>query len=108
MAAVEAGKEIIWMRRLLQEIGFPVPPSSVLWMDNQSAIQVAKHPEHHGRMKQLDLRWFWLRDVVDQGTISPSFVSTTDMLADLLTKALPRDKVLRFCLMMGLGRSGGS
>ena len=60
MAACEAGKEIIWMRQLLQELGFPVPTSSVLWMDNQSAIQVAKHPEHHGQMKQLDLRWFWL------------------------------------------------
>ena len=60
MAACEASKEIIWMCQLLQELGFPVPTSSILWMDNQSVIQVAKHPEHHGWMKQLDLYWFWL------------------------------------------------
>jgi transposase InsO family protein len=105
MAACEAGKEIVWMRKMLQELGFPMPTSSVLYMDNQSAIQVAKHPEHHGRMKQLDLSWFWLRDVVDQGTISPTYVPTGDMTADLLTKALPRLKVEYFCQQMGLGRS---
>jgi hypothetical protein len=105
MAACEAGKEIVWMRKMLQELGFPMPTSSVLYMDNQSAIQVAKHPEHHGRMKQLDLSWFWLRDVVDQGTISPTYVPTGDMTADLLTKALPRLKVEYFCKQMGLGPS---
>jgi len=47
VAACQAGKEIIWMRQLLQELGFTVPSASKLCMDNQSAIQVAKHPEHH-------------------------------------------------------------
>ena len=54
MAACEAGQEIV-----LQELGFPMTAPSVLYMDNQSAIQVAKHPEHHGWMKQLDLSWLW-------------------------------------------------
>ena len=60
MAACEAGKEIVCMHKMLQELSFSMPTSSVLYMDNQSAIQVAKHPEHHGWMKQLDLSWFWL------------------------------------------------
>ena len=90
------------MRKLLQELGFPVPMSSVLWMDNQSVIQVTKHPEHHGRMKQLDLHWFWLRDNVDKGIISPSFVSTAEMPANLLMKALPRVEVQQFCELLGV------
>ena len=48
MAASEAGKEIVWMHKMLQELGFPMTAPSVLYIDNQSAIQVAKHPEHHG------------------------------------------------------------
>ena len=60
VAACKAGKEIVWMRKLLQEIGFESHGPSTLHMDNQSAIQVVKHPEHHGRMKHLDLRWYWL------------------------------------------------
>ena len=43
------------MHKMLQELSFPMPTLFVLYMDNQSAIQVAKHPEHHGQMKQLDL-----------------------------------------------------
>ena len=105
MATCEAGKEIVWMHKMLQELGFPMTAPSVLYMDNQS---VAKHPEHHGQMKQLDLSWFWLRDVVDQGVISPTYVPTGDMTADLLTKALPRLKVEQFCQEMGLATFRGS
>ena len=41
------------MRNLLDEMGFSLTGPSMLRIDNQSAISVAKHPEHHGRMKQL-------------------------------------------------------
>ena len=103
VAACEAGKEIVWMRELLQEIGFESNGPSTLHMDNQSAIQVAKHPEHHGRMKHLNLHWYWLQNIVDKGIISPHFISTLDMPADLLTKALPRVKVQHICSLLGLG-----
>ena len=108
MATCEAGKEIVWMCKMLQELSFPMTTHSLLYMDNQSTIQVAKHPEHHGRMKQLDLSWFWLHDVVDQGSILPTYVPTGDMTADLLTKALPHLKVEQFCQEMGLGTFKGS
>src|SRR5579859_93922 len=64
IAAVEAGKKMIWMRQLLTEFGIPIKEPSILRIDNQSAISVSKNPEHHGRMKHLDLRYFWLRDQV--------------------------------------------
>jgi hypothetical protein len=104
IAAVSAGKEIRWMRNLLVEIGFPATAPSILRIDNQSAISVAKHPEHHGRMKQPDLSWYWLRDVVHKEIIAPTFVPTTEQPADILTKALARPKVELFCEMLGLGR----
>ena len=79
----------------------------MLRIDNQSAISVAKHPEHHGRMKQLDLSWYWLRDVVHKELIAPTFVPTADQPADILTKSLAKPKVELFCGMMGLGRCWG-
>ena len=61
VTACKAGKEIVWMHKLMQELGFKAQGPSTLHMDNnQSAIQVAKHPEHHGRMKHLDFQWYWL------------------------------------------------
>ncbi|KZT30331.1 hypothetical protein NEOLEDRAFT_1025576, partial [Neolentinus lepideus HHB14362 ss-1] len=53
---------------------------SMLYIDNQSALAVAKNPEHHGRMKHLDLR-------------------TEEMPADCMTKALAKGKVE---IMVGL------
>jgi len=102
IAAVEAGKEILWMRNILEEFGYKLTSPSILRIDNQSAINVAKNPEHHGRMKHLDLRFYWLRDCVESGQISPQYTPTAEMAADILTKALPRPKVESCRSMMGL------
>jgi len=96
MAAVEAGKEIAWMRNIPSEFGYGVEQPSTLKMDNQSAITVSQNPEHHGHMKHLDLRLYWLRDKVEHGMLNPDFIPTGDMIADCLTKSVPAPKV-HFC-----------
>jgi hypothetical protein len=102
VAAASAGQEVVWMRALLGELGFPISGPSLLLLDNQSAIQVGKNPEHHGRMKHLDLRFYWLRDVVVAGQIALRYVPTADMAADLLTKGLARIKVAAAWPQLGL------
>lgn len=102
IAAVDAGREAIWMRNLLQELGYTLAGPTVLHMDNQSAISVAKNPEHHGRMKHLDLRFFWLRDQVKAELLVPCFVGTENMPADILTKPLEVQRVARCRTSMGL------
>jgi hypothetical protein len=105
IAAVSAGTEILWLRKLFTELGYKVAStSSPLFVDNQSALAVAKNPEHHGRMKHLDVRYYWLRDEVEKKTISVSYCPTDQMPADILTKALTRDKVENCCKMLGLTR----
>jgi len=88
VVAVHAGKEVIWFRQFLTELGYSFNTPSILHLDNQSAISVSKNPEHHGCMKHLDLWFFWLRDKVTAGSISPLSVPTYGMAADLLTKPL--------------------
>ena len=102
VAGVAAGKEICWLQNLLGELGYTAPAPSKLYIDNQSAISVAKNPEHHGRMKHLDLAFFWLRDKVQSNIIQPLYLQTEDMPADLLTKALPKPQVIKLRSMMGL------
>jgi len=53
VSAMDAGKEVAWMRQLLNKFGFTLPGLSTLAMDNQSAISIAKNPEYHGHMKHL-------------------------------------------------------
>ena len=102
IAAVDAGREMVWMRHLLSEFGYSLPGPSVLHMDNQSAISVSKNPEHHGCMKHLDLQFYWLRDQVEAGILVPQFIGTNEMPADVLTKPLSCNQVTRCSSMMGL------
>jgi len=102
ISAVEAGKEILWMRQFMGELGYTISDPSLLRMDNQSAIAVSKNPEHHSRMKHLSLRFFWLRDAVQDGLITPTFIPTQEMAADIFTKALDRFKVKKCSELLGL------
>ena len=102
IAGGAAGMEICWMQNVLKEMGYTPSAPAKLCMDNQSAISVAKNPEHHGRMKHLDLCFYWLRDQVEKKRIEPAYLQTDNMPADLLTKALPKPQVLKLRRMMGL------
>jgi len=55
---VAAGKEICWMQQLVKEMGYSPQMPYRLHIDNQSAMSVAKNPEHYSRMKHLDLAFF--------------------------------------------------
>src|ERR1700744_5853307 len=66
-----------------------------------------QHPEHHGRMKHLDLRFYWLRDQVEAGILVPQFIGTNKMPADVLTKPLSRDRVTRLLKLQKDGTSNG-
>ncbi len=111
VAAVSAGQQVMWLRTLLLEFGYNFTSPSTLFIDNQSAIAVAKNPAHHGRMKHLDLQFFWLCDVVDEKHIAVKHIGTNDMPADILTKSLSHQKVKDCRALMGLftgASSGGS
>ena len=96
------GKEVVALRSLLFELGYKVRTPSVMMVDNQSAIQVAKNPEHHGRMKQVEVRHLWLRQSIRRKEIETYYTRTEDMTADILTKALPRLMVERHRASLGL------
>lgn len=66
MAAVEAGKEIKWMRNILTEFGYPPSYASTFFIDNKSGIEVTKNPEHHGHIKHLNVADLFTKAVQSQ------------------------------------------
>jgi len=52
----EAGKELLWMKRLMQELGSQ-QETYVLFCDSQSAIHLGKNPNFHVRSKHIDVRY---------------------------------------------------
>ena len=64
ISAVHAGQELLWLHNLFTELGYNFTSPHTLYIDNQSAISVSQNPEHHGRMKHPNLKYYWLRDEV--------------------------------------------
>ena len=89
-AAVHATKQVIWYRNLYKEIGLPYETPSIIKSDNQAAISISHHPEYHARTKHVDIDLHFLRDYVEDGTIRSSYIPSSENLADLFTKALPK------------------
>lgn len=94
VAATSATKEVIWLRRLLKDFGCGCVGASDLYVDNQSAIKLAKNPEYHKRTKHIDIRFHFIREKVASQEINLEYVPSELQLADILTKALPKE---RFC-----------
>ncbi|KAJ2911393.1 hypothetical protein MD484_g9022, partial [Candolleomyces efflorescens] len=102
VAALPAGREILWMQTLLSEIGSPVNGPSPMMVDNQSTLRVLHNPEHHGRMKHIDIKYHWICDTIKKGEIEVHFCPTQEMVADILTKPLPHSAVEKHRTALGL------
>ncbi|GJT52444.1 retrovirus-related pol polyprotein from transposon TNT 1-94 [Tanacetum coccineum] len=80
--------QVLWMRTQLTDYGFfyeKVP----IYCDSQSAIAISCNPVQHTRTKYVDVRYHFIKDHVEKGTIELYFVGTEYQLADLFTKSLP-------------------
>ena len=102
VAATHGGKEALWLRSLISEVFEPLKVPTTLFSDNQAAIVLTRDHQYHARTKHIDVRYHWIRWVVEQGAIKIIYCPTDDMVADALTKALPSAKVKHFAAGLGL------
>ncbi|CAI7855166.1 unnamed protein product [Closterium sp. NIES-53] len=90
-----------WLTFLLQELGFP-QSAPTLWCDNQSTIHISQDPVYHTRTKHIELRHFFIRDLVQQEQLKVEYVASDCNLADLFTKPLGKVTHHRLLGAMGL------
>lgn len=102
VAATHAAKEVKWLRPLIQQLFNTEMSPTTLFSDNQSAIALAKDHQYHTRTKHIDVRFHFIRWIVEQGVLGLVYCPTDDMIADALTKALPSTKVKHFAVELGL------
>ena len=92
MALTLATKEAMWIKLFLTELGVFKGGPICINCDNQSCIALAKNPEHHARTKHIDIQYHFIREKVEERTVKLEFCPTQEMVAEVLTKALPREK----------------
>jgi len=102
VALSAAVQEAVWLRKVLSDLNLPMSEPTTLREDNQGAIAMTKNPIAHGRTKHIDIRYHYVKEAVENGVISLEYCSTEDMLADILTKPLPKHKFENLRKRIGL------
>lgn len=90
------------MRLLLEDIGLVQLEATPLRCDNQGCLAFAKNPKHHARTKHIDIQHHFIREKIEMEVIDMMYCETKDMLADLLTKALVRERHNKLSKALGL------
>lgn len=102
VAAATGSKEVVWMRRLLRDLGWEQLNPTPLRCDNQSAIRLIRSPELqlHQRTKHIDVKYHFVKNLQEDGILDAVYVNTEAQLADLLTKGLDGNRFqrLRSCI----------
>jgi hypothetical protein len=69
VAATDATKEAIWLRRLLIQIDSFLNNHVRSLCDNQSSIRLVHNPIHHSRTKHIQIRYHFIREKQEEGEI---------------------------------------
>lgn len=104
MALCKGGQEGEWLRLLVNDMGIDIEGATVIMEDNRAAIDLTKDPKHQSRAKHIDVKYFYVRDLVTNGRAEVRHCATEDMYADILTKALPADAFEKLRTAIGVGR----
>ena len=102
VAASLACQEAIWLRALLEDIGFVQEGPTSIKEDNQGAIALSRNPKYHPRTKHINIKYHFIRDKVANKEISLDYCPTEEMLADTLTKPLGKILFQRIRELMGV------
>ena len=92
MALAAAVKKSFWLKGLAAELGI-IQKCIAISYDSSNAIALVKHQVFHERSKHIDVHLHFIREEIEEGKVEVFKVSTEVNPADILRKALPKEKV---------------
>ncbi|KAF2287075.1 hypothetical protein GH714_038035 [Hevea brasiliensis] len=93
-----------WAGKLLKDLGMEQCEPMVIWCNNNSAIAIANNPVHHGKTKHIKVKFHFLREVEKNSEIKLSHYKSEEQFADILTKALTKNKFEELRKKLGVSR----
>ena len=93
--------QVLWMRTQLTDYGFHFERIP-MYCDSKSAIAISCNPVHHSKTKHIRVRYHFIKEHVEEGTVEIHFVKTDYQLADLFTKALPKERFEELVRRIGM------
>ena len=95
IGATDSAGQLLWTRQFLLEQGYDVGPA-VLYQDNTSTISLINNGRSNSeRTRHIAIRYFFLKDRIENKEIRVEYLNTGDMIADILTKPLQGEQFVR-------------
>ena len=102
----EGAKEMVWLRRLLEELGLEQTEPTSVHSDNLGSITLSHDATYHARTKHINVAYHFIRERIASNEATVTYVQSEENLADVMTKAL--DALKHRYLMEGMGFEGTS
>lgn len=93
--------EGVWLEKLLEDVHVMSVQFNLL-EDNQGCINILKNPGNNKRVKHIDIKYRYICDMIATKKINLKYLDSKSQIADILTKALPKDYFLKLRCEQGV------
>jgi hypothetical protein len=102
IAVSVASREVVWLQKLLAGIFDLELEATLIHCDNQSCVKLSENPIFHDKSKHIEIKYHYIRDMVQREAVELQYISTDAQIADILTKPLSRVKYEYFRDKLGV------
>ena len=106
VSAAHGIREAMGCYHLAKELGMSIKLTIQLRMDNQTAISSIMNEASSSKTKHVDIKHKFIKDLYRHKIVLPSYVTTTNMKADILTKIMPSPTFVRLRSLIGINAPG--
>jgi hypothetical protein len=89
VAASQCGQEVLYLREILRDFFVPLLQPTCIYEDNLACIAMSENPVRRKYLRHIDIRRYFVRELVLSGVLRLVALRTHLMFADALTKSLP-------------------
>ena len=101
IAAGRYCSQLLWMKKVLTDYEIS-QDTMVVYCDNSSDIDISKNPVKHSKTKHIEIRYHFIRDIVERKIVCLEYIPTERQNADIFTKPLDRSKFETFHQVIGV------
>jgi hypothetical protein len=105
IVASNASREVVWLRKIMSRLSEERLETIVIHCDNQSCLKLTENLVFYDRSKHMEMKYHFIRDMVQRHTIKLQCIRTDEQIADILTKPLCLGKFMYFRDKLGLAEN---
>jgi hypothetical protein len=87
-----AVREAVWLHNLLTDLFDHEMDPTIIHYDNQSCVKLSGNPLFHDRSKHIEIKYHYIRDMVQRKVVHVQYLPTHEEIADIFTKPLAKTK----------------